>query len=379
MAHKKPTISGFFPFLNDWGTIGSLVASLDSSLQKISSNYEIIIVDDGSEKNSKQVLHTLKRHFPKLRLITHKNNRGYGGAIKSGIRAAKMDWIFYTDGDAQYDPREIEKLWKAWDRSSDVINGYKIKRYDPWYRIILGKIYHYTVRLLLMTPIRDTDCDFRLMRRSIFDYIDLKANSGLICSEMIKKIHDAGYVFQEVPVTHFWRTSGKSQFFNFNRTLKMAWGLIDHWYNLEFKKMLQITKLHNKYFPESILTRLGRITIFLFYFISTRLGFIDLVIILKKTKIIGFATLFTPTSEINSIIVDKPYQKSGNGKFLITQLIRHAKINKTPQISAKCLVNNSTSNIFFERNKFKKDRQFNYWNNRFNSYILPRKFFSTYN
>ncbi len=232
MKRKSGSISGFFPFLNDWGTIGSLVAGLDEALSQITNDYEILIIDDGSDESSKNILRSLKKKFKKLRIITHNKNRGYGGALKSGFKNARKEWVFYTDGDAQYDPREVKKLWEAKKKRSDVVNGYKIKRQDPFHRVILGKTYHYTVKLLLNVPIRDTDCDFRIIRRSIFEKVNLESDSGLICAEMIKKISDEGFKFQEVPVTHFWRTSGKSQFFNFRRTFRMGFGLLHIWYRL---------------------------------------------------------------------------------------------------------------------------------------------------
>lgn len=232
----KLSVSGFFPFLNDWGTIGSLVTSLDEKLGRVCREYEIIIVDDGSDQRAKEILKVLKRKFPKLRIVTHEKNLGYGGAIKSGIKASRMDWIFYTDGDAQYDPGEVELLLAAVTDRVDVVNGYKIKRADPWYRVILGRLYHHLVKFFFNVPIRDTDCDFRLMRRRIFDEVRLESNSGLICVEMVKKIADFGYKFKEVPVHHYWRISGKSQFFNFRRVGRVAFGLSVLWYRLVVRR-----------------------------------------------------------------------------------------------------------------------------------------------
>src|SRR5579884_501382 len=232
----KPTITGFFPFLNDWGTIGSLVASLDSVLKDVSSDYEILIIDDGSDENSKEILKMLRKKFPRLRVITHQKNLGYGGALKSGFKHARMEWVFYTDGDAQYDPRELRLLVKHKKKSTDIINGYKIKRSDPWYRKVTGRCYHAFVKVLFQVPIRDTDCDFRLIRRTVFDKIELQSDSGLICTEMIKKISDFGFKLQEVPVHHFWRTSGKSQFFNIRRVSKVVLGLLALWYKLVIQK-----------------------------------------------------------------------------------------------------------------------------------------------
>lgn len=236
MKSQKISISAFFPFLNDWGTIGSLVLTLNNTLKKEANDYEIIIVDDGSDEKSKEVLKTIAQIFNKVKIITHKKNQGYGSAIKTGIKTSKMDWIFYTDGDAQYDPRDLELLLNRRLAASDIINGYKIKRSDPWYRVAAGKTYHYFVKMLFNIPIRDTDCDFRLMRRSIFEKVELESNSGLICAEMIKKIADFGFKFQEVPVNHYWRTSGKSQFFNFRRVSRVVFGLLILWYKLVVKK-----------------------------------------------------------------------------------------------------------------------------------------------
>jgi len=121
-------------------------------------------------------------------------------------------------------------------KKADIVNGYKIKRSDPWYRVVAGRTYHYVIKFLFNIPIRDTDCDFRLMKRSIFDKVKLESDSGLICVEMIKKIDDFGFKFQEIPVNHYWRTSGKSQFFNFKRVSRVLLGLLILWYKIVIKK-----------------------------------------------------------------------------------------------------------------------------------------------
>lgn len=244
MANKDITVSGFFPFLNDWGTIGSLVTTLDSALKKNCRDYELIIVDDGSDIRSKEILKALKLKFSKLKIVTHPKNLGYGGAIKSGIKASSYDWIFYTDGDAQYDPGEVRNLLAAVNTRVDIVNGYKIKRADPWYRILMGRAYHYIVKIFFALPIRDTDCDFRLMRRAIFQRVKLESDSGLICVEMIKKISDQGFKFKEIPVHHYWRTSGKSQFFNFKRVGKVLVGLSHLWYKLVIQKQHLKNDIH---------------------------------------------------------------------------------------------------------------------------------------
>jgi len=111
----------------------------------------------------------------------------------------------------------------------DLVNGYKISRSDPLHRIIIGRMYHYVVKALFGLKVRDVDCDFRMMRRTIFERVRLEKNSGVICLEMMKKIQDAGFRTVEVPVHHYHRTHGKSQFFNFPRIYRTAIDVMKLW------------------------------------------------------------------------------------------------------------------------------------------------------
>lgn len=229
-------LSIFFPVYNDWGTIGSMVALAIATAEQITDDYEVILVNDGSEQHTVDVLNFVEKKFPQVRVVHHKKNRGYGGALRTGFLEARKDYVFYTDGDAQYDVRELKKLVPVMRPGIDVVNGYKIKRHDPWYRIVIGKCYHLVTKLAFSFTIRDVDCDFRLMRRGIFEKIQLEHNSGVICVEMIKKLHDAGCRFAEVPVTHFFRASGKSTFFRFGRIFRVGVDLTKLWWRLVVKK-----------------------------------------------------------------------------------------------------------------------------------------------
>jgi hypothetical protein len=116
------------------------------------------------------------------------------------------------------------------------VNGYKISRADPLHRIVIGRIYHYIVSILFGLSLRDVDCDFRLMRRRIFDRINLEKASGIICVEMMKKIQDGGFRIVEVPVHHFHRAFGKSQFFNFRRLFRTGRDLLILWFALVVRR-----------------------------------------------------------------------------------------------------------------------------------------------
>ncbi len=222
----------FFPAYNDSGTIASLVIAALQSASRLTSNYEVIVVNDGSSDSTGEILDELARVYPQLKIVTHQVNRGYGGALRTGFATASKDAIFYTDGDAQYDPTEVELLWAKMAPGVDLVNGYKISRSDPWHRIIIGRAYHHTVKVMFGLHVRDVDCDFRLLRRSIFDRVRLEKNSGVICVEMMKKIQDAGFRIVEVPVHHYHRAHGRSQFFNFPRVIRTGIDVLKLWYAL---------------------------------------------------------------------------------------------------------------------------------------------------
>ncbi len=223
------SVSVFFPCYNDWGTMGSMILLTMRSAERLNLDYDITIVDDGSGDHTLDLLNEVEQRFPTVRVLRHEANRGYGGALRSGFAWATKEWIFYTDGDAQYDVRELALLVDQAGPDVDVVQGYKITRHDPLHRRVIGRVYHWIVKLSFGLRLRDVDCDFRLIRRRVFDQVTLKSDSGVICAEMMTKIQRAGFRVVEVPVHHYQRAHGKSQFFNFPRIARVAQQLIRLW------------------------------------------------------------------------------------------------------------------------------------------------------
>ncbi|MBY0508102.1 MAG: glycosyltransferase family 2 protein [Bryobacteraceae bacterium] len=226
-----PTLSAFFPAYNDAPSLPELMGRTFAVLPGLFDDFEVIVVNDGSQDATGEVLSSLAQEYgPRLRIVTHPENRGYGGALKTGFESATKEYVFYTDGDGQYDVREIAKLWALMQPGIGLVNGYKLERNDPWHRIFIGKAYNNFARLLFGIRIRDIDCDFRLMRRDLVQQIQLRSTSGTICVELVKKLELTGCGVAEVGVHHYPRLHGKSQFFRLKSLATTLLQLIRLWF-----------------------------------------------------------------------------------------------------------------------------------------------------
>lgn len=226
------SLSAMFPCYNDALSIGKMVRDVHGALDGVVDDYEIIVVNDGSSDNSLAVLRALQTEIPVLRVVDHQVNRGYGGALISGFNAASKDWIFYTDGDAQYDATEVVPLIKAVTESTDIVQGWKMSRGDGWSRKLIGRVYHHAVKALFRLHVRDTDCDFRLFRRTLVERAALKRTSGVVCVEMMTKFERLGARFVELGVHHYPRPHGRSQFFRVAHIARSAYQLARLWVRL---------------------------------------------------------------------------------------------------------------------------------------------------
>jgi len=214
MDRKIPlSISVFFPVYNDALSIGKLVNDVKGVLGRRFDDWEILLVNDGSADGSGQVVDELAASDPRIRAIHHDRNRGFGHVVRTGFAHCTGDLIFYTDGDGQFDPKELDVLLDHMD-NADIVNGFKIRRNDHVVRRIEGRLYHAVTRMFFGVNLKDVDCDFRLFKRHVVeDIMPLQCSGGVIGAEILAKVHERGYRVVQVPVHHYPRPHGRSQFF----------------------------------------------------------------------------------------------------------------------------------------------------------------------
>ncbi len=249
---QRRRVSAFFPCFNDAGTIASLVIEALTVLRDLADDYEVIVIENGSTDYAWDVLDELERlygedgcdplHAGHVRVIRFSQALDYGGALRAGFGACRYELIFYTDGDGQYDVRELRSLWEALEqeeaagRPVDVVMGNKITRRDPLHRQFISWLYHHSMAIVFQFKVHDVDCDFRLIKRHVFDRIVLTQNTGAIALELMTKVQMAGFRTVEVPVNHFHRAYGVSQFFNVRRLIAVFISLAKLWWWLRVQK-----------------------------------------------------------------------------------------------------------------------------------------------
>lgn len=226
------TLSAFFPCYNDRHTIGGLIDTAYATITRLGFTPEVIVIDDGSTDGSQSILTNLAKRRAWLRVIFHQKNQGYGAVLRDGLEAARGDLVFYTDGDGQYDARELKHFVALMDDDTSFVNGIKEERHDPIERVVLGNVYKFAARWLFWLPIIDVDCDFRLIRKKIAKKIHLTTTSGAVCVELVKKAEFAGAIFREVTVSHYKRRYGSSQFFTLHRLVHTTAEFLRLWVEL---------------------------------------------------------------------------------------------------------------------------------------------------
>ena len=201
------SLSVFFPCYNEQDNIERVVKTAFDVLSPLKIDFEIIIVDDGSKDKTGQIADSLAAGDAHIKVVHHRPNRGYGAALQSGFKASTKEYVFYTDGDGQFDIKELPSLFK-YTADYDIVTGYRIKRQDNLARKINAFCWTTLVNLLFGMKIKDMDCAFKLYKRRIFDDIKMESTGALINTEIFARAGNKGYKIFQTGVHHYPRTAG---------------------------------------------------------------------------------------------------------------------------------------------------------------------------
>ncbi|MFH0964800.1 MAG: glycosyltransferase family 2 protein [Planctomycetota bacterium] len=208
-ASDRPSISAVLPAYNEEANIERAVDALRAALRRFASDYEILIVDDGSSDRTGEIVDALAAGDGRVRAFHHRANRGYGAALWTGFSNASKELVFYTDSDNQFDVAEIGRLLDRIDEN-DIVVGYRVDRQDPVARRLFAWCFKQLIRVAFGLRLRDVDCAFKLFRRGFFDSIVVESVRFFVDAEMMAKARRLGLRVQEVGVRHFPRAAGSS-------------------------------------------------------------------------------------------------------------------------------------------------------------------------
>jgi glycosyltransferase involved in cell wall biosynthesis len=220
--NQLTSLSVFMPAYNEAGNIKRTIQDATRVVSKLSGKYEIIVVNDGSTDKTRKIVETMIKSDPHIRLITHTSNQGYGAAVKSGLQACKMDWIFFTDSDGQFKFDELNQFVEECGNKNLVI-GYRRKRMDPFHRVFLAQVLLKAWNYILFgLTVRDVDCAYKLFHKSLLTKLSLETSSAITVSEFIIKAKLSDYKIIELPVTHYPREHGEQTGGNWRVIMRAA-------------------------------------------------------------------------------------------------------------------------------------------------------------
>ncbi|MFN8628372.1 MAG: glycosyltransferase family 2 protein [Candidatus Binatia bacterium] len=202
-------LSVVLPAFNEEANIATVVRDCVAYLEARVPDYELLVVNDGSRDRTADILRQLQTEFPRLRPLHHPHNRGYGAALRTGFDAATKSFVFYMDGDGQFDIHDLEHLFPLATDDDHIVTGYRIERRDPFIRRLNAKLFGgWLVRIMLGVRVRDLNCAFKLIPRKILQAIVLESPGALINAELYGRTVRKGFGIKEVGVHHYPRAAG---------------------------------------------------------------------------------------------------------------------------------------------------------------------------
>lgn len=224
-SHLLPGgVSVFLPCHNEERNVERVVKAAVQALEALGVPFEVIVVDDGSTDATAEVARRLSEQDRRVRLVQHPRNLGYGAALRTGFASAHYPWVFFTDGDGQFDPADIVRL-VSHAGSADLVVGYRIRRQDPVHRRLFGWMWNLLVRLWFGVRVRDVDCAFKLLRTDVVQGLPLRATGAFLSTELLCRAARRGARIVEVGVPHYPRRWGRQSGGRLDVVMRAFWEL----------------------------------------------------------------------------------------------------------------------------------------------------------
>lgn len=206
----RPRLSLVFPMLDERDNVGPLLDTALRLAPRLAPSFEIVIVDDGSRDGSGELVAERCRRHPDVRLVRHPQTQGYGAALRSGLRTARGELVFFSDADLQFDLGEIASLLEHVEHF-DIVAGYRAPRRDGLRRRVIARVWGLLVRALFDLRVRDIDCAFKIFRRPVLEALPLTSLGAFVNTELLVRARSAGFRIHEVPVSHRRRRAGRAK------------------------------------------------------------------------------------------------------------------------------------------------------------------------
>jgi glycosyltransferase involved in cell wall biosynthesis len=234
-SRRVRSLSAVLPAFNEAGNIERVLEDLLSALSRVTDDLEVIVVDDGSTDRTHALADAVRRRDGRVQIARHPRNLGYGAALRTGFRRATKEYVFYTDADGQFDPREISKLL-ALLPTADVVSGFRQHRQDPLHRRLNARLYNGLLRHVIGLPLHDVNCAFKLYRAQDLAGLTIRARGALVDAEILAQLHQAGRTIAQVGIAHFPRRWGRPSGNRLGVLARAAWETAVLWPTLSGRR-----------------------------------------------------------------------------------------------------------------------------------------------
>lgn len=205
---KLPSLSIFFPCYNEEQNIATLIVQAQKLAPQLALHHEIIVINDGSQDGTATVVRNLAKNDTHIRLVEHERNLGYGMTLRTGFANAVGEWVFFTDGDGQFDLHQLEEFIPS-THLAEAIIGYRTNRAEGSLRALNARLFKVFIDVLFRVHVKDIDCAFKLFKTDLIKSLPLQSTGAMISAEILYRLKKKHVRVTQLPVRHLPRKYGQ--------------------------------------------------------------------------------------------------------------------------------------------------------------------------